>query len=383
MSGRIPRIWIVSELYKPSNTSTAHILSQISGFLQEEYEIHIVAGKQASAKYGISENTNESEGEIVHYINSPFVRNQLLRILFGLYFSLCAVFILLKCLKTGDKILAVTNPQSLWLVLPWFFGTNLTFVVHDVFPENLVRTGKGSQKFVGQVLAPFFNVSLKKLKNAIVLGEDMASVIRSKGIKNVVIIRNWADEGIVASTFPEGKIRIVYGGNVGPLQGLKPFLNWFVRLDPDLFELVIRGEGSSKRELIELVKDRTIKNVYFENAFLREEQSNILGNMHFGLVSLDNNMFGMGVPSKFYNIIKAGRPVLYFGPEGTEVHQCVNKLSIGLVVNERENIQDFEKKLLSFVKSNSPEFFEAAYENNFSVRLAKNDFKHYFADNGI
>jgi hypothetical protein len=51
-------------------------------------------------------------------------------------------------------------------------------------------------------------------------------------------------------------------------------------------------------------------------------------------------------------------------------------------VNERENIQDFEKKLLSFVKSNSPEFFEAAYENNFSVRLAKNDFKHYFADNG-
>lgn len=382
MSGRAPRLWIVSELYKPSNTSTAHILSQISSFLQEEYEIHIVAGKQASSKYGISENTNQSEGESIHYINSPFVRNQVLRIFFGLYFSVCAVLLLLCHSKKGDKILAVTNPQTLWLVFPWFFGSNLTFLVHDVFPENLVRTGRGLPKIIGQFLKPLFDFSLRKLNSVIVLGEDMASVMHSKGINNVVIIRNWADEDISASNFPTGKVRIVYGGNVGPLQGLKRFLNWFAMLDSDLFELVIRGEGSSKRELIQLVQEKKMKNVFFENAFLRDDQSNVLRDMHFGLVSLDENMFGMGVPSKFYNIIKAGRPVLYFGPEGTEVSECVNKLALGLVVNETESIRDFEKKMIFFIKSNSPDFFQLVYDNHFSVNVAKSAFKRYFENHG-
>ena len=137
MSGRKSRIWIVSELYKPSNTSTAHILAQITDFLSRDYEVLVIAGKSASFKYGLNENTLRLPNEEIKYINSPFVRGKILRLFFGLFFSIKVTIYLLRNIEQGDKILAVTNPQTLILILPYFFKKNLTFLMHDIFPENL------------------------------------------------------------------------------------------------------------------------------------------------------------------------------------------------------------------------------------------------------
>lgn len=381
MSGNKTRIWIVSELYKPSNTSTAHILAQITDILLQEFEVHVIAGKAASFKYGINENGQITPTENIEYFNSPFTRNKFLRLIFGMYFSVKSTLYLLRKFKRGDKIFAVTNPQTLILTLPIFFRKNLTFLMHDVFPENLIKTSSGISQFLGSVLNPLFNASYRCLSNAIVLGEDMKQVVERKGVKNVQIIRNWADETLVLYPFPNGKVRILYAGNVGQLQGLDSFLKWFKQLDDSLFELHIRGEGDAKQELVMFTKKMNMNNVFFEGAFKREEQSYILGMSHFGLVSLDDKMFGLGVPSKFYNIIKAGRPVLYFGPKFTEVYNSVEQDGLGLVVDKTTSIEDFSNCIVGKIEGFNPEYYENIYNQKYSKKAVKSQILNYFRYN--
>lgn len=382
MSGNKTKLWIVSELYKPSNTSTAHILVQVADFLAEEYDIHVIAGKSASHMYGLNENNQISPAENILYINSPFVRNKILRIIFGLYFSIKATIYLMRLSKSGDKILAVTNPQTLILVLPWFFGKNLTFLIHDIFPDNLIKTSNGIGRWLGNFLNPFYNSSYRHLFNAIVLGEDMKQVVAQKRVKNIQIIRNWADEDLKIKPFPKGRIKILYAGNIGRLQGLHDFIIWFKQLDERLFELHIRGEGEAKHDLICAVKELGMRNVYFHGAFKRNEQSDILGMCHFGLVSLDNKMFGLGVPSKFYNIIKSGRPVLYFGPKHTEVYNSVQNDSLGLILDNIFSYKEFSHKMEVLIQEVSPEYYANIYEMKYSKEAVKRQLINYFRTNG-
>lgn len=381
MSGSKTKIWIVSELYKPSNTSTAHILAQVADFLSEEYEVLVIAGKSASYKYGTKEHNTKSSAERIIYIDSPFVRNKALRIIFGLYFSIMTVIYLLKRFKKGDKILAVTNPQTLILVLPWFFSLDLTFLMHDVFPDNLIKTSRGIAQLFGRLLNPIYNISYRHLSNAIVLGEDMKQVIEQKGVKNIRIIRNWADEELKVMPFPSGKIRILYAGNVGHLQGLNEFILWFKHLDDRLFELHIRGEGEAKQELMVAVQELKMKNVFFFGAFRRDEQSDILAKSHFGLVSLDNKMFGLGVPSKFYNITKAGRPVLYFGPQHTEVYKSINDDSLGLILDTSIEISEISNKMRVLIQRVSPEYYTNLYDRKYSKWAVKDQLLNYLRFN--
>ena len=166
------------------------------------------------------------------------------------------------------------------------------------------------------------------------------------------------------------------------MQGLHDFIIWFKQLDERLFELHIRGEGEAKHDLICAVKELGMRNVYFHGAFKRNEQSDILGMCHFGLVSLDNKMFGLGVPSKFYNIIKSGRPVLYFGPKHTEVYNSVQNDSLGLILDNIFSYKEFSHKMEVLIQEVSPEYYANIYEMKYSKEAVKRQLINYFRTNG-
>ena len=42
-------------------------------------------------------------------------------------------------------------------------------------------------------------------------------------------------------------------------------------------------------------------------------------------------MYGLGVPSKTYNIMAAGRPIIYFGPENGEIGLLIKEHNIGYI----------------------------------------------------
>ena len=70
-------------------------------------------------------------------------------------------------------------------------------------------------------------------------------------------------------------------------------------------------------------------NVFFHGPYFRSRQTDVLGACHAAVVTLSEGMYGLGVPSKAYNIMAAGRPILYFGPPEGEIGLMVKENRIG------------------------------------------------------
>ena len=65
------------------------------------------------------------------------------------------------------------------------------------------------------------------------------------------------------------------------------------------------------------------------------------------MVSLTAGMYGLGVPSKTYNIFSAGKPILFIGDYQSEIARYVNDNDAGWAFtwNQKKEITDFLNKI--------------------------------------
>ena len=75
-------------------------------------------------------------------------------------------------------------------------------------------------------------------------------------------------------------------------------------------------------------------------------------------------MYGLGVPSKTYNILAAGKPILYIGEKGTEIWRTVEENEIGFCFEP-----DDREGVVSFLKSLTPGFLSQFKKMGISARM--------------
>lgn len=326
------RLYIISELFPPDETSTSFILGEMANACAREYEVHVLCGpevydkrKKADADHpfvldasvqvqrvkGLGIDKNKTLGKALAFLLMSWRLRNLAR----------------KLIREGDKVLLVTNPAPLVPLMARLrarrrFEWNL--LVHDVFPENTVPAGLRVPACLYRWAKRMFDQAYARADQLIVLGRDMAEVVRRKAGEHakVSIVENWADvDEIVPVPFPEGRIQLEYAGNIGRVQGLEELMEDL----PDNVELHFYGTGAMENAL----KAKGLPNVFFHGPYFRSQQQEVLGACHAALVTLDEGMYGLGVPSKAYNIMAAGRPILYFGPSEGEIALLVKEYEIG------------------------------------------------------
>lgn len=361
-------LWIATELFYPEETSTSFILTKIANRLSEKYHVKVVCGDPVYDKQKKSSHFSLDSRVNVHRIKGwGGNKNSLLsRSLRFVFLSLSIFFYLWKNVKKGEKVFMVTNPAPLILlvsILKRFKKIELIILVHDVFPENTIPAGiiKSEKSVLYRVLRSIFDKAYSKADLLITLGRDMQKVIEAKIRKynrrsKIEIIENWGDtEGIYPllkeDVFNEDsslKDRIIfqYAGNLGRVQGLIELLHIIKKVKNDRLAFHFVGEGAVKDTMIEYVKENQLTNVFFDGAYSREDQLQILNKADVSFVSLAPKMFGLGVPSKTYNILAAGKPVLYVGEKNSEIDLLLREENIGYSFQHFE-----EQKILDFFNS--------------------------------
>lgn len=234
--------------------------------------------------------------------------------------------------KKGDKVLMVTNPAPLVVLMSRLkkkVGFELNILVHDVFPENTKPAGLKLPMY--GLFKHVFDKAYSRADQLIALGRDMRQVLdekvrngskREEGLPKISIIENWADlKGIKPQPMPDGQIILEYAGNIGRVQGLDKVIDNL----PDNVELHLYGTGSMEEEIMKMNHPR----VFFHGPYFRSQQNEVLAACHMAIVTLQEGMYGLGVPSKTYNILASGRPVLYFGPKDSEIDLLVRENGIG------------------------------------------------------
>jgi glycosyltransferase involved in cell wall biosynthesis len=355
--------WIITELFHPDEVSTAQILTDVAIEYAKSGEIHVLSGPSGYEKSYHSKSKDLNPKIVIHRVALPDLskNNLYQRILRLFLLTVKMSFFIFKNIKRGDSVLQVTNPTFLILttsLLKSLKGFKLDILIHDVFPENLIPAGIINKKSFGyKLLSKIYNNAYSKANRLIVLGEDMKqlmiSKVNNKSVK-VDIIPNWADDDIRPIPFfnrdeylrinTVNKTVIGFAGNLGRVQGILEFLEIFLESNNSNLELVIIGDGALKNNIKDILHERQVKNVHLLGSKPRKEQLQFLNSCDIGLVVLKKGMKGLGVPSKTYNIMAAGKPLLYIGDKDSEIDNYVSDFDCGWSFDwENDNVSSFLK----------------------------------------
>jgi glycosyltransferase involved in cell wall biosynthesis len=225
-------------------------------------------------------------------------------------------------------------------------GTRFVYWAQDLYPELAVEFGllrRGSA--LTRALEFASSMIVRRADAVITLGEAMAARLVRKGARpdRVQVVPNWADPEKVrpiphaANPFRaahglDGRLVVLYSGNMGRGHDVETLLaaaESFRERDDVAFLFI--GDGF-KRPLVERAANgnRRIQLLPYQTRNTLS-QSLSAGDLH--IVTQDANTEGLLEPSKLYGAMAVGRPVLFIGPEGTEVARTIRQEDIGEIVS--------------------------------------------------
>jgi colanic acid biosynthesis glycosyl transferase WcaI len=223
------------------------------------------------------------------------------------------------------------------------------YVVHDIYPDVLLRLGVVSNKGFLKLFGEVENFFYKKASKVSVLSEGFSENLVRKGIPKdkIAIIPACVDTDFIRPLPRENEIRskwklenkfvILYAGNFGLSQGLDTILDsaGILNAFKDIL-FVFVGGGATRDALIGVAEKRGLSNVRFFPFEPREGVPWVYGLADICLVSLKRNIIVESVPSKSYTIMASGRPMIATVDSNTEVGRLINEVQCGLLV-EPEN----------------------------------------------
>ena len=362
MSNEKETLWIISELFPPEETSTGYIMGEIANAMTEKYDVKVICGPEVydEKKKGVSSNF-QSTDKCIELIRVAPVKenkeNKLSRIKKFLLMSWQLYKVARKRINKYDRVLMVSNPFPLIVLMGYLRRKrdfNLSMLVHDVFPEGLY-TEMSISSWAYSVIERVFNKAYSSVDILISIGRDMNEILEKKcyGQKHqpkIVTIENWGDvEGIKPKDrVKDGFIKIQYAGNIGNAQGVGVLVELLNEAGNKIVHFGIWGTGSTEESIKARVAELGLEEqVQFYGPYSRNQQTEVLNDSDLSLVTLVKGMYGLGVPSKTYNILAAGKPILYIGEKGTEIWRTVEENQIGYCFepDDKKGIQEFIQSL--------------------------------------
>jgi glycosyltransferase involved in cell wall biosynthesis len=345
------RIWFVSELFYPVFASTGYYITEIARHVAESgFDVGVLSTlgvyRDLDAKTAPAHEIYEKM-EIFRVRGGGASGKGIARGLSALHTSLRLFRAMLSLVHREDRIVAVTNPP---LIIPFLFllrklrGVEYVVIVHDLFPENLPVTGVLRRRgHIFTFLRSMYYFFYSQAAMVICIGRDVRNMFTANlgSVRpEVVVIPNWADDTnvwpipkyecrMIQELGISGKIVLQFAGNLGLVQNIEIILKMAAECRNNLLHFLFVGTGA-KKELVEKhIEANPNCNVTYLEYMDRDRQNDFLNSCDIGLVTLSDGMYGLGVPSKSYNIMAAGRPILYIGDEGSEIYVMVRENDIG------------------------------------------------------
>jgi glycosyltransferase involved in cell wall biosynthesis len=243
-------------------------------------------------------------------------------------------------------------------------GASYTLLIHDNYPEILIATKKSKPGSLVVNTLSFFNRWLyKHASKIIVVGRDMRELLarKTEGLDiPIVCIPNWAeldsvepaskaDNRMLGELGLRDKVVFLYAGNMGHPNDLESIVAAAQALhDRGDLHFIFLGAGVKRKWLQERVSTLALKNVSILDPRPRAEQNDFLNACDIAIVSLVENMVGVSMPSRTYNILAAGKPILAVTEEGSELAQVVVEEDVGWMVKPG-SAEDLTKAILEIL----------------------------------
>jgi colanic acid biosynthesis glycosyl transferase WcaI len=348
------RVWYLSELYYPEDSATGYYVTKTAEALAATYDVSVLCAQPTYRARGTKAPTHELLNNVhVHRCAATTLNKDVLtfRLVNLFTISVSLFFKAVGSIRQGDVVFVVTNPPTLPFVA--FLacklkGARLILRIEDVYPDAMIAAGMLRSGSVIVRMLNFMHRSLyRNVDRVIVLGRDMLQVVRKKIQQNdrhVSIVTHWADCGEITPLERNenpllrkhgltNKFVVQYSGNMGRTHDIEGLIQCARMLESegDIHFLFI-GTGAKETWLRRTAQEFRLKNVTILPPQPRGDLAQSLNACDLAVISFVEGMAGVSVPSRMYNILAAGKPILAVADADSELALVVQEERVGWLV---------------------------------------------------
>lgn len=352
------RIWVISELYYPEDAATGYFLTGIAeGLAVGNGEVHVICGQPGYWARGTRAPRRETRNgvKILRCRGTTLNKDKLVLRLVNLATITVSMFLTaLLHIRRGDLALVVTNPPTSPFAIALaarLKGARCVIRIEDVYPEVLYATGlMRAGSFPAKVVERVTRRLYLEADRIVVLGRDMEQLVaRRLGHHNGNLVRipNWADVNSICpvrrSQNPllrelglTDKFVVQYSGTIGRSHGIENILDAARRLRGNAsIHFLFIGTGAKK-----CLVDHAAANLTNITALPLQPRSRLpisLNACDAAIISFIPGMSGVSVPSRMYNILAAGKPIIAIAEADSELAQLVLEEQVGWILTTKES----------------------------------------------
>lgn len=347
------RLIFVNRFFYPNESATSQILTDVCCALADDaWDVRVIASDGGEPGKPRLARTAAVKSVSVRRVRSArFGGHSLLgRTVEYLSFYPGALAQLIRSARRDDVIVVKTDPP-MFVILAWLAAkmkrAKLIFWLQDLYPEVAIELGvSGLRGPLGSALIGLRNAALRGAAANIVIGQLMKDRLVAAGVRpaRVHVLPNWSDDAIKPLPVTESTTRkewaikdgmfvFGYSGNLGRAHESATLLGAATLLQHrrDICFLFIGG-GHESQQLKKVVTDAGLENFLFQPHQPRDQLSHSMAASDAHWLSLRPELEGLIVPSKFYGILSAGRPVVAVVAEDGEIARTIDDLDCGYVV---------------------------------------------------
>lgn len=346
----MPRYVFTNRVYPPVPGATGEFLRELcEGLASQGADVTVVTSRGA-ASLGLAPEETVRGVRLIRVGSAPFTRSSHARralSYLGLYPQFAAR---VSALARPDAVVSMTDPplQVAAVARGRVPGRRRIHWAQDLYPELAEQLGVLRRGGVAAALLRRVSTSaLRRQDTVVAVGRCMRERLVRRGIDpaRIRVIPNWSSvsapsgEAVVAARQRLGwgdDFVVLYSGNIGLAHDFDTVKAAIGQLRGKRMRFVFAGEGPRGEQLRRALSGETA--VQFIGSQPREALPGFLGAADVHLVTVREDLGGLVVPSKYYGILGAGRPVLYVGPAGSEIALSLAETGAGVAIQNRDAV---------------------------------------------
>ncbi len=356
------RILVLCPHFAPDTAPTGTVMTAIvDGWIAAGHEVHIVTSLPWYRHHAVedgwtgravrTERTSWGSVRRVHPFPTDKTNIPARAAGFAALTSLLTLGAVFRRAKV-DVVMAMSPPLTLG-VAGWITArlrrVPFVFNIQDVFPDVAIELGVIEKRWMISLFSWLERFTYRRSDAVTVLSDDLADNLRAKlgpvdGPRLVHVIPNFVDTDLIRpDAAGAGEYRgeyglgaalvVMYAGNVGFSQSLGLVVDaarHFHDAGRDDVLFVINGGGSAREDLE--ASAGGLPNLRFVDFQPAERLPAVLAAADVHVVTLRTGLARSSVPSKFYSILAAGRPVVASVDVGSELARVVERTGAGIAV---------------------------------------------------
>lgn len=345
----------------------------IKAYSNDGYNVTLISSKSSWAS--IEQDLPKKVGYrfVIAYDRSLFAKR-----LFTWIICTIQMWLIIFLYHRKAELLMVSNPP-LCPLLPRLLPNKYSLLIWDVYPDVVVSQGILSRdNFLVKWWGRQNRIVFEKAKWVYTISQGMKSrLMRYVNESKIKVFPLWPngsisrvekkDNRFIKEQGLEGKFVVLYSGNFGNTHRMDVLLDVAKLIKDDDIVYLLIGEGGKKMLIEERIAREKLNNVRLLPYQSLTILPHSLSSADIAVVTLDLSTANMSVPSKTFNLMAVGAPLLCIASPNSELGNMVRKYDVGEIFSP-DNVREMAQFIIKLKRN--PDVRDV-YSNNSLVAAKK------------